>query len=343
MSTSLRVLVTASGGDFGQALTKALRLSPSVAACFGCDSDASGIGAAFVDGFAVAPRADAGHYVGALESLCRQWSIDAVLPGSEAEMVRLNGSGEPPALPSGVPLVCQPAEWFTQFADKLRCMEALAAAVPLAPFADGGDDEAVRRLVEESGFPLVVKPRRSSGSRRLSVVNDVESLGRARRDTADSIVQAYIDDRDGEWSVGVFRADGDSRAVAFRRALGAVGCSWFAEVIEDREVLDYAHAVAAATNLHGSANVQVRKSSRGVRLLEINARFSSLVAARAFCGFNDVEWSLAQRLGQPVPPMGPIRPIRFRRFFHELIDDGYGFEAVTEWLPRSRPAVAPNA
>jgi hypothetical protein len=81
--------------------------------------------------------------------------------------------------------------------------------------------------------------------------------------------------------------------------------------------------------------VQVRRSPAGIRLLEINGRFSSLVAFRALCGFRDVEWSLAHALGHvPEPPVGPYRALRFRRFFHELVDDGDGYEAVDRWLPR---------
>ncbi len=87
----------------------------------------------------------------------------------------------------------------------------------------------------------------------------------------------------------------------------------------------------------------MRRTADGVFLLEVNARFSSLAALRALCGFPDVEWSVAVRCGgTPAPPPPRFRAVRFRRFFDEMVDDGAGFAAVPEWAPRSltdpRPA-----
>ena len=123
--------------------------------------------------------------------------------------------------------------------------------------------------------------------------------------------------------------------MAFKRELGPRGATWYADNFEqDSEILKYANDIAEVTGLHGSCNIQVRKSSNGVRLLEINPRFSSLVAARSVCGFKDLEWSINLALGRKiVHDNSNYKKIRFQRYLHEMIDFGNGYKCVTEWTP----------
>jgi biotin carboxylase len=90
--------------------------------------------------------------------------------------------------------------------------------------------------------------------------------------------------------------------------------------------------------------VQVGKTDEGPLLLEINPRFSSLAAARGVSGFTDVEWSIKIALGLEIILPGDYKHIRFRRFFHELIDLGEGFQALADWSPRqcTRPTSKAN-
>jgi carbamoyl-phosphate synthase large subunit len=333
---SLRILITAVGGDFGQALVKALRLNRAAFEIHGCDMDTAGVGSAFVDSYHVVPPArETDSYVEALDTLCRNFEIQAVIPGSEPEIAALSRLSSFPRLPSGAALICQPAQWLDTYGDKLNCMRALEGKVELVPFADGEDKPAVERLLAQTDFPVIVKSRRSSGSRTLRIAHDAHGLKHALADTPAPLVQQYIDDGGGEYTAGVFVCEQFSTMIAFKRELNLVGCSWYAENSDDEEVLDYVRRVAVASGLSGSANVQVRKGAAGVRLLEINPRFSSLVAARAVCGFRDAEWSLGMALGHSLAsPAQPYRRIRFRRFFHEMIDLGEGFRAVSEWSPQ---------
>ncbi len=335
MTQGIRVLVTAVGGDLGQALVKALRLARKTVSWHGCDMDGMGVGSAFVDSFHIVPPADDATYIEIVDRLCRTLAVDALVPGSESEIRVLSRLGSPPKLPScAVPIVCQEASWIETYGDKLACMNALSGKVELSPFADGSDRQAVARLIEKVDFPVVVKARFSRGSRSVQLVSNDAELDIALAATHLPVVQAFIPSAEGEFSVGVFVCERFSSAIAFKRDLGPLGCSWFAETSTDAPVLDYAMRIARSSGLIGSANIQVRKSPTGVRLLEINPRFSSLVAARAACGFRDAEWSVELALGRcPDRPVGRFTHIRFRRFFHELVDFGAGFKAASEWSP----------
>ena len=81
--------------------------------------------------------------------------------------------------------------------------------------------------------------------------------------------------------------------------------------------------------------MQVRKNASGVWLLEINPRFSSLAAARAACGFRDVEWSVAAALGEFDAGTKPaLKQMRFHRFISELVDFGAGYKVLDQWVPQ---------
>ena len=333
----LRILVTAVDGDSGQGVVKALRMSRSPMEIHGCDASGRGVGGTFVRSLHLVPPAAAGPaYLERLDRICRKYRFDAVVPSTPVEIDALRG--EP--LPSGVPVISLSPSYRETYDDKLRCYRALEGAVPLAPYADGADRAAVRRLIRHEDYPVIVKQRRGRGGESFSVVSREEELEPALEKTTDPVVQAYLDDAGGEFTVGLFAADGRVTSIVFRRRLGRTGSSWFAETVHDPEVEAYAEEIARASSLRGSANVQVRKSPDGVRLLEVNARFSSLSPARAYAGFRDVEWSIELALGRvPSIPRDGYRAIRFHRFIHEMVDDGAGYAPVPQWSRWSRSRI----
>lgn len=332
----LTILVTAVGGDLGQALVKALRIAALPCRVLGADTGDRHSGVAFVERLLRLPPASDPDYLAALDGWCRQYAVAAVVPGCEPEIRRLMDLPGL-ALPGGARVVCLPGPVFEAFGDKLVCYRRLEHEVPLAAFADGRDRLAVDALARRYGFPLVVKERRASGSRGLLLAPDRERLDLALALVAEPVVQEFLDDAGGEFSVGVFRAGAREAALAFRRQLGPGGASWFAATVADAEVTDYALRVARVVPCAGSLNVQVRRSRNGVRLLEVNPRFSSLVAARAAAGFTDAEWSVRLALGLPLDWPPRTRSLAFARVMDEMLDLGDGFRMVREWLPGSPP------
>jgi len=328
MKKKLRVLVTAVSGDLGQSIIKALAWGSLKPAVFGADMKADGIGRSFVDTFMVfPPAAEKKKFLSKLNNFCGRNQIDAIIPSSEIEIKTLACALPDLTLPCGAKIIVQPKSCIEAYSDKLRCMENLRGKVPLADFADGKNKNDVKLLIGRAGFPLVVKPRNSSGSRSLFIVSDLTELKVALNQTPDAIVQEFIDDSGGEFSIGVYAREHASEVIAFKRDLGPVGCTWYAESSNDSQVLRYARHMLKVLVWRGAGNIQVRKGKKGVRLLEINPRFSSLVAARTLSGFRDVDWSLEDALGlSPSALTRDFKKIRFQRFFHEKIDAGRGFQ-----------------
>ncbi|MDZ4288668.1 MAG: ATP-grasp domain-containing protein [Prosthecobacter sp.] len=329
-----RILVTAIGGDLAQAIVKALRMASMPCEIHGADM-ADGLGSLFVNAVHKLPRASDPHYVDRLAELCHHHAIDAVFPASEPEIRVLSHLPAFPHLSDVTRLICQPRAFTSVYGDKLRCFRALAEHVPLAPFADGSSEAETEAFVATHGFPLIVKERESSGGKGIQLVNDPLTLGRILPKFEKPVLQGFIDGEEAEYTIGVYgpREGGAKRLVSLRRRLADFSCTWYAELDMHPEVLEYSRQVAAVADGFGSYNIQLRLSSQGPRLLEINPRFSSLTAARAACGFNDAEWTLREALGLPLPEQpNLVANFRFQRYFAEAVDIGAGYQDLTRLL-----------
>ena len=335
----MNILVTAVNGDLGQGILKALKLSNLKLNLFGCDVSTMGAGTAFVQSCELVPFAkDSKEYLESIKKLCKRMNISAVIPASQPEIELLSMQKIFPLLSNSTVIVSLAYDWIKEFGDKLSCMNHLKGKIDLANYADGTDSEAVNELIFKSSYPIVVKPRFSSGSEGVYISNNKKELDFAIEKVQSPIVQQYIDDECGEYSIGLFRCNNLERAIAFKRELGPRGCSWFAETSNDKSVIEYAIKIGQISGLIGSANIQIRKNKNNKpKLLEINPRFSSLVAARAFSGFADVEWSLKLSLGLELIALNEdYKNIRFIRYIHELISfNDVDFAGIEKWLPKS--------
>ena len=84
------------------------------------------------------------------------------------------------------------------------CYRSLEGAVPLAPFADGADPEAVRALAGRFGFPLIRQAPPRPGRRVCSTRRGMRGRVRRRsRRRPTPVVQTFLDDSSGEYTVGM--------------------------------------------------------------------------------------------------------------------------------------------
>jgi hypothetical protein len=150
------------------------------------------------------------------------------------------------------------------------------------------------------GFPIIVKPRKGYGSKRLWLVEDEVDLAYVRkRDEGLLIAQECIGSGDEEYTTGVFSDGSRVSSITFRRRLGFGGLSAEAEYSE-RPFLDaLSERVATATNLRGSINIQSRRMGDDLFIpFEINPRLSSTLSLRKHFGFDDAVWWLEALRGK---------------------------------------------
>ena len=292
----LTALVTGVGAPPGVSIFKALRQSSLRPRIVATDADPVSVGLFRADVGCVLPRVtkDEPGYVVALAALCLEERVDLVCFGSEIEMRRVAPRRRELEARTGARLVVNDAPLVERFMDKWGMFTALREkGLPVPDTALGEDAAGVRALVESRGFPLILKPRHGSGSRDLHLVRTAGALDDLLRRVPEPVVQEYLAPDDEEYTVGCYQSphNGYLGEIIFRRSLAA-GLTYKAEVVFDQEISAACRTVVEAFPLFGPVNLQLRKTAQGVRVFEINLRFSSSAVMRAHFGFNEVDLCL---------------------------------------------------
>ena len=153
---------------------------------------------------------------------------------------------------------------------------------PKTYFVD--DIEEIRK--DEIEFPVVIKPRESSGARGIAYVNSLEELMReykkVKKRYGTPLIQEYIPHNGGHYSVcALFNQDSEPRAIFVYKELRQYpitgGPATFSVSVEKTDVLKYAIKLLKAMKWYGVAHLDFLIDSRDKKpkLLEVNPRFWS--------------------------------------------------------------------
>lgn len=169
-------------------------------------------------------------------------------------------------------------------------------------------------------LPLILKSREGSGSKSIFILNDREEFNFYQKKYPGFIAQEFIADSPDEFTCCLFRSsENDIRSVIYKRKL-VDSYSGYGELIENASISSLLDVIASKLNLTGSINVQLKLSNKGPCVFEINPRFSSTVRFRHLMGFEDVIWSIQDRIGQVLPAFTPPKVgSKFFKGFNEYI------------------------
>jgi carbamoyl-phosphate synthase large subunit len=284
------------------------------------------------------PPIDDPGYVPALESLCEQHGVGAVLPLTDLDievLARARAEGRLPAL------VPSPEVARTTF-DKYEAHLLLRRlSLPSPPTVLPEDD------LDALAYPAMVKPRRGSGARSIHLARDpsqarffagyvseptmvqramagpelsVDCLGDLSGTCLNAIPRTMIESRGGESIKG--------------------------EVVGDAELIELGRRTMEAMRVCGPATIQVfRDPELGLGITDVNTRFGGAFPAPVYAALPGRTYpELVVRLagGEPVPPhVGEFNSgMTFTRYYWQLeLDDGLsptGREIVPGGPPRPR-------
>jgi carbamoyl-phosphate synthase large subunit len=285
------VLITGIGGDIAQSVAKLVRQRFPDFRLVGTDMGVEHGGRLFVDGLRIVPAAASPDYTAALLKIVEAERVDHVVPMSEPELevlLPLIEKGEHTSWVTAGPKV------IAAGIDKLETAQALAHLGIPTPWTSAVATGQPREL------PCILKERFGSGSRGVYIVKDEEDLRYLAPRHPAGVFQQLLGTPDAEVTCAVYRtADERVATLQMRRRLVGGFTGW-AETIADHRVAAMCEQVAEGLQLRGAMNVQLRLTSDGPRIFEINPRYSSTVLMRAGIGFNDVAWAFDELQGKPV-------------------------------------------
>jgi carbamoyl-phosphate synthase large subunit len=276
------------------------------------------------------PRIADPQYVPALEALCEEFAVGAVVPLTDLDIEVLARARADRGLPAFVPDPGIAAATYDKY-ETHRLL--LRHGLPSPPTALPGEPV--------DAYPVMVKPRRGSGARSIHPARDAgEAEFFCRYVDEPVMIQRLM--QGPEFSIDVL-CDLDGRCLnAIPRTMieSRGGESIKGTVIDDRELVDLGRSVVEALGVRGPCTVQVfRDAEIGLGITDVNTRFGGAFPAPMYAalpGRTYPELIVAMARGERVEPhVGQYRSgVTFTRYYWQLELDG-------ERRPTGRDIVEP--
>jgi len=326
----MKILVTGAGAVLGQGIMKSLRQSSLDCAIIAADPNPLSSGLYWADKAYRIPMANAPFYMDRMIELIDRERPHAVLVGTDVELLSFAEHRQKLEQAFGTHILVSSPRVVNIADDKYETYRFMADADLDPPGSALPEDEgALRALIEQVGFPLVVKPRVGARSAGVSVVHDLHELAQALEGRTGLVVQECVGDDRSEFTASVLVFDGEPQAsIVMRRDLRD-GNTYRAYTGDYAALNTVVRAWGRALQPYGPANFQFRLDRNGrPRVFEINARFSGTTPFRAMAGFNEVEMCLRKLLFDQPIVQPEIRPGVILRHWEEMFVAQDRIEAV---------------
>jgi carbamoyl-phosphate synthase large subunit len=306
------------GASLGTEIRKSLTLAGGYE-IFGCDVSRTAYGL-YEQDFAGTWQVSRADYVASVLNVCIESGAVFLSPGGEQPMTLLAAANKTFG-DAGIRLLANTPEVIALFSDKEKTFQRLAGyGIPIprtVAISTKGD-------LEQVGLPCIVKPATGSGGSAavffaVSVDEVMIYADFIRRTGSCPVAQEYIDDREGEFTIGVLSLP-DGRlagSIALRRSLdaklsvayrgrGGLISSGYSQghIGEYGDLCRQAERLAEVIGSRGPINIQGRVRDGVLLPFEINPRFSASTYLRAMAGFNEVDILIKFMLDgvTPTPP-----------------------------------------
>lgn len=327
----INVLITGAGSTMGQSVLKALYMSKYIESVniILTNSDSEGP-AYFMEPLAkkcyIVPIAKDSNYIPVMLDICKKEEIDILFSGTEHEIFELSRNKDEFLKNSNTIIMLSDLRVINIGTDKYETAKFFLEND--LPFPQTVLFNDYQKLIDEVGFPIIMKPRIASASRNIFVINSIEELHEKKFAPSEQIIlQRYLDSNI-EYTVETFM-DADGQIVGtipMKRELG-FGLSVSGEIDSNKDVIKVSEDVTRSLKPNGPVNVQLRVENGIPIPFEINTRFSSTECVRAHYGFNSVEASISNfLLNEPVSLN--YREGMFMRYWHELYFDKKDYDQI---------------
>ncbi len=327
----INVLVTGVGGNVGQGIIKALRLSKLNSRIIGADASPYSPGLYRVDKGYIVPRASEKNYLLEMIRICQKEQVHCVMLGPDQELLTMARNREIVEKETGAKVIISSVNVIETGNDKwltyLFCREAglnyPKSFIPTSP-------EENLTQAEKIGFPLIVKPRVGFGSKDIFIVRKKEELNPVIQRVYNPIIQEYLLPDDEEYTSEVFTfTDGTQYGTITMKRKLLRGTSVMAICDDYPEIRTEAQKAALALKPHGPCNFQMRLTKTGPTIFEINPRFSGTTVARAKFGFNSPENAIRHFVLQEKLPPPNIEKGVMLRYWEEIYLEQKDLEQMT--------------
>jgi nucleoside-diphosphate-sugar epimerase len=301
--------ITSIGSGVGQSVISSCRLSNLPLRTVGLGINPFAYGAYDCDVFDYLPTIYSENYVDELIKKCSEYCIDLIIPGLDDEALLLSETIDQ-FNNENIKVIVSNSELLKLCRDKEKMSNELNRVVSV--FAKTYDKNNIKEALRNGNalFPLIAKPRGGFASRGIEIINDYEDLKRVQDnyiiqelaipEANDPNRKYFLNQIDKKINPQVSEISIQLVADQQGSILGRMASYNKLNNGVPIEILLYENATVWAeidkllpalkkAGLRGPLNIQGRLTDNGLKLFEMNARFTGITGLRALMGFNEVE------------------------------------------------------
>jgi nucleoside-diphosphate-sugar epimerase len=297
------------GSGVGQSIINSLRLSRLPIRTFGFGTNPFAYGLYDCDAYDYTVSIYQEDFIDNLIEKCLKHRIDLIIPGLDDEVL-IYAQNIKRFEDVGIKAICADEELVVICRDKERMSNELNQIVDV--FVRSYDKKEILEAIESAAvrFPLIAKPRGGFASRGIEILNTLDDLERIGDDhIIQEIAIPAPDDPNYDFYLRQIAADRNSqvaeisiqlvysprqelmgRMFSYNKLNNGVPIEIVPYENEDVwHVIDRLTPALLKMGLRGPINIQGRLTDAGLKLFEMNPRFTGITGLRALMGFNEVE------------------------------------------------------
>ena len=303
------IAIMSIGSGVGQSVVTSCNLSKLPIKTIGLGMNPMAFGAYECDVMDYVPIIYSKDYIPELIDKCYKHKIDLIIPGSDDEALIL-AEHKSMLEENGFKVLVSDEKLISLIRDKAKMCDELSSISDV--FVKNYNFEEIKSLIEnnEISFPLIAKPRDGYASKGIEILLEEKDLVRVTNQhiiqelaiphKGDPFRQAYlqqiskkVNSQLSEISIQIVtNKNGDlmGRMASYNKLNNGVPI----EIIPyDNEYIwseiDKLIPMLKQLGHRGPLNIQGRLTDKGLKLFEMNARFTGITGLRAIMGFNEVE------------------------------------------------------
>lgn len=313
----VKILVTGAGALLGQGIIRSLRKSALKPYIIAADPSPLSAGLYWADAARLVEMANSPRYLDTLGKILKMDKPDILIPGTDVELSILAQARESLESEFGMHVLVSSPDVVRIADDKWLTAQFFSKyGFGYVPSCLPGEED---RLIEDVGFPLIVKPRIGARSVGFSRINNREELRRAIETQPNIVIQKKVGSVDREYTAGTLTFDGRCEAsIVMRRDLRD-GNTYRAFVEPFPELNRMVTRAAECLMAYGPANFQFMLEDGEMKIFEINARFSGTTPLRAMVGFNEVEMAVNRVVSKTQIQQPIVEPHVILRHWSETL------------------------
>lgn len=337
------ILIAGIGGaSLGTEIFKSLKLANHYK-IFGADISPYAFGL-YQKGSVKTYLVDRGKYIQNILNVCQKEKIEAIIPGGEEPLILLNRNREL-FKKNDISLAMNSAKVIELCTDKINTFEYLEKKGTPAPFTKLVDNPT---SLKDLPYPCIIKPSTGSGGSVFAYLAEDKKeadfyINYLKRRNQKAIVQEYISDTEGEYTVGILHLPNGELvgSIALKRFFHAklsvlmktkdrVISSGYSQGLIDnfKEIRKQAEKIAEILNSRGPMNIQGRLKNNIFYPFEINPRFSATTYLRARAGFNEIDMFLQYLFNRKKSIVGKIK---YGYYFRSLDEKFVSFKELKNY------------